>query len=95
MGHIHPQKNLPKTNVSKSIIKERKIPGRIILSLRDVNIIIRGSILKNVSGGSGPSKGYVVDHSIYTKIPKKKVWDILLAMISFFTFFVRFLTPIC
>jgi hypothetical protein len=60
-GQIQPQKNLPKIRVNMSIPAARIIPGSIILSLIEVKNIIRGFILKKVSGGRSPFKGYVVD----------------------------------
>lgn len=63
-GQIYPQKNLPKTVVSTSNSIENCTPGRIIRSLTDVNIMINGSIIKNVSVGKMPERGYVVDHNI-------------------------------
>lgn len=56
-GQTQPQKNLPNTKVNnKTIVTDAK-PASIVRPLIDVNIIIRGSILKNVSGGNILFKG--------------------------------------
>jgi len=64
IGQIHPQKNLPKINVNISIIIENIMPGKIILSLIEVTIDTRGSILKRISGSKMPFKEYVPDQRI-------------------------------
>jgi hypothetical protein len=56
-GQTQPQKNLPSNRESKSMTKEKVIPGRSDRSLSDVNNITKGLALKNVSGGSRPVKG--------------------------------------
>jgi hypothetical protein len=50
----------------------------------EVIIIIRGLILKKVSAGKNPLRGYVVDQRIYKKIRRKDSWEILLSAIIFF-----------
>jgi len=56
----------------------------MIRSLMEVKNIINGSILKKVSGGIKPFKGYVVDQSIYTNNERKKACENLRRMTNFF-----------
>jgi len=63
-GHIHPQKNLPNIRVRNIITIEKAIPLIRVLSLSEVIKTIKGFILKKVSGGNIPLRGYVVDQSI-------------------------------
>jgi len=83
-GHIHPQKNLPKITVKKSITSENIIPGRIRRSLIEVSTIISGSILKNISGGKKHFRGYIVNQRIYMNRERKNPCEHLRMIISFF-----------